>query len=77
MGLHYWQQTGENAGWRYAYLEALAALRKGLTLLATLPESPARQQDALTLLLSLGELLIVARGAAVPEVGEAYTRAHT
>jgi predicted ATPase len=27
--------------------------------------------------LSLGELLIIAKGAAVPEVGEAYTRAYT
>src|SRR5262249_54949318 len=50
---------------------------KGLTLLVTLPESPARDQDELTLLLSLGELLIVAKGAAVPEVGEVYIRAYT
>jgi predicted ATPase len=45
-------------------------------LLATLPESPARTQDELTLLLSLGELLIVAKGAPAPEVGEVYGRAH-
>ena len=75
--VYYWQQTGEKAGWRYAYPEALAALRKGLALLATLPESPSRTQDELTLLLSLGELLIIAKGAATPEVGEVYTRAST
>ncbi|HEY5866155.1 MAG TPA: AAA family ATPase, partial [Candidatus Tectomicrobia bacterium] len=74
--VHYWQQTGDNAGRRHAYPEALTALRKGLTLLATLPESPARTQHELTLLLSLGELLIVAKGAPAPEVGEVYGRAH-
>jgi predicted ATPase len=74
--VHYWQQTGENAGRRQAYPEALAALRKGLALLVTLPESPARVQRELTLQLSLGELLIVAKGAPAPEVGEVYGRAH-
>src|SRR5215475_7333286 len=74
--VHYWQQTGDNAGRRHAYPEALAALRKGLALLATLPESPERVQRELTLQLSLGELLIVAKGAPAPEVGEVYGRAH-
>jgi predicted ATPase len=74
--VHYWQQTGENAGRRHAYPEALAALRKGLALLATLPESPARHQDELTLQLSLGELLIAAKGLAVPEVGDVYIQAN-
>ena len=74
--VHYWQQTGDNAGRRHAYPEALAALRKGLALLATLPESPERAQRELTLQLSLGELLIVAKGAPAPEVGEVYGRAH-
>jgi len=74
--VHYWQQTGDNAGRRHAYPEALVALRKGLALLATLPESPERVQRELTLQLSLGELLIVAKGAPAPEVGEVYGRAH-
>ena len=74
--VHYWQQTGEMARWRHAYPEALTALRKGLTLLATLPESPMRMQDELTLLLSLGELLIAAKGLAAPDVGDVYGQAH-
>jgi predicted ATPase len=74
--VHYWQQTGDNAGRRHAYPEALTALRKGLALLATLPESPERAPRELTLQLSLGELLIVAKGAPAPEVGEVYGRAH-
>ena len=51
--------------------------RKGLALLATLPESPERTQHELTLQLILGELLMAAKGTAAPEVGEVYTRAHT
>jgi predicted ATPase len=76
LAVHYWQQTGENAWRRHAYLEALSALRKGLALLAILPESPEQAQRELTLLLSLGELLIATEGIAAPEVGEVYTRAH-
>ena len=74
--VHYWQQTGEMARGRHAYPEALTALRKGLTLLATLPESPTRMQDELTLLLSLGELLMAAKGMAAPEAGAVYAQAH-
>ena len=73
--VQYWQQAGDNARERHAYPEALTALRKGQTLLATLPESPARMQDELTLLLSLGELLMVAKGLGAPEAGEVYTQA--
>jgi predicted ATPase len=74
--VHYWQQTGDNAARLYAYPEALAALRKGLALLATLPDSPEQAQHELTLQLSLGELLIIAKGAPSPEVGAVYGRAH-
>src|SRR5262249_3963152 len=62
---------------RQAYHEAVAAPRKGLALLATLPESPARAQHELTLLLLLGPRLMAAQGYAVPAVGESYTRALT
>ena len=61
--VHYWQQAGDNATRRNAHHEAVAALTKGLALLATLPESPARAQHELTLLLILGELLMAAKGA--------------
>src|SRR5262249_3029356 len=74
--VHYWQQAGEQAGRRYAYPEALTALRKGLALLATLPENPRRTQDEVTLLLKLGELLIVTKGLGAPEVGAVYTQAY-
>jgi predicted ATPase len=71
------QQASDNAIQRHAPHEAVAALTKGLAVLATLPESPARAQHELTLLLRLGPRLMAAQGYAVPEVGERYTRALT
>ena len=74
--VHYWQQAGDNAARRHAYQDAIAALTKGLALLATLPDSPQRTEDELTLQLSLGELLMAVKGTPAPEVGEVYVRAH-
>jgi predicted ATPase len=74
--MHYWQQVGDNAVRRHAHHEAIAALRKALALLATLPDSRERMQHELTLQLSLGEAVSAAEGRAAPEVGEAYSRAH-
>jgi adenylate cyclase len=73
----YRQPAADTATRRQAYPEAIAALTKGLALLATLPESPARAQHELTLLLLLGPRLMAAQGYAVPAVGERYTRALT
>jgi predicted ATPase len=73
----YLQQAVDTATRRQAYPEAIAALTKGLALLATLPESPARARHELTLLLLLGPRLMAAHGYAVPAVGERYTRALT
>ena len=74
--VHYWQQVGDNAARRNAHHEALTAYTKGLTLLATLPDSPECIEHELTLQLALGELLIAVKGWAAPEVHEAYTRAY-
>ena len=75
--VNYWQQAGDNAARRNAYAEAIAVLRTGLALLALLPESPERTQRELGLQLILGELLMVAKGMASLEAGEAYSRAYT
>ena len=75
--VRYLQQAADNATRRNAHHEAVAALTKGLTLLATLPESPARAQHELTLRLLLGPPLVAAKGYGAPEVGESYTRAYT
>src|SRR5215831_4078624 len=75
--VYYLQQVADTATGRQAYHEAVAALQKGLALLATLPESPARAQHELTLLLLLGPRLMAAQGYAVAAVGARYTRALT
>src|SRR4029434_5326780 len=74
--VHYLQQAADNAIRRNAHHEAVATLRKGLALLATLPDNPVRTQHELRLLLILGPRLMAAQGYAVPEVGEIYARAH-
>jgi len=71
-----WQQTGDNATRRHAHPEAIAALRQGLALLSTLPDSPERLQRELALQLTLGELLMATQGMASPAAGDAYSRAH-
>ena len=75
--VRYAQQAAANAARRNAHHEALTALRKGLALLATLPESPERAQHELTLQLPLGELLRTTQGVGAPDVGDVYTRAYT
>src|SRR5215475_10101307 len=51
--VRYAQQAADNAARRNAHHEASTALRKGLALLATLSESPARAQQELASLLTL------------------------
>jgi predicted ATPase/DNA-binding winged helix-turn-helix (wHTH) protein len=72
----YWRQAGANAARRHAFPDAIAALRKGLALLATLPERSERSQRELVLQFALGDLLSAVRGLTAPEAGEAYTRAY-
>src|SRR4029450_11123759 len=71
------QQASDTAIQRHAPHEAVATLTTGLAVLAPLPESAARHQHELTLLLRLGPRLMAAQGYAVPDVGERYTRALT
>jgi predicted ATPase len=75
--VHYWQHVGDNAVRRNVHSEAIAALRKALALLATLPQSPERFQGDLALQLALGELLRSTKGVGSPDVGDVYTRAYT
>jgi predicted ATPase len=50
-------------------------LTKGLELLATLPETPARAQQELDLQIALGPALVATKGGAAPEVEQTYARA--
>ena len=53
---------------RSAHQEAISHLTKGLELLKTLPDTPERTQQELTLQLALGGPLIAIKGYGAPEV---------
>ena len=71
----YWQRAGQHASDRSAHLEAVSHVTTGIELLKTLPETPERTQQALTLYIALGAALLIAKGLAAPEVEHAYTQA--
>ncbi|MGH8008155.1 MAG: ATP-binding protein, partial [Candidatus Binatia bacterium] len=73
--VQYLQQAGEKALQRSAPREASTHLTTALELLKTLPNTPARLQQELTLLTTLGPALNVTQGHGAPEVGQVYTRA--
>jgi predicted ATPase/class 3 adenylate cyclase len=72
----YWQRAGQRAVERSAHLEAISHLTTGIELLKTLPDTPARTQQALTLYIALGVALLMTKGHAAPEVEHAYTQAY-
>src|SRR5262245_56929964 len=74
--VRYWQRAGEHARDRSAPLEAIRHCTTGIALLQTLPETPARTQQAVTLHLALGAALQLTKGLAAPEVEQAYTQAY-
>jgi predicted ATPase/class 3 adenylate cyclase len=71
----YWQRAGQQAMQRSANLEAINHLTKGLELLETLPDTPERTQQELTLHTALSVPLMATKGAAAPEVERTYARA--
>jgi predicted ATPase len=73
--INYWQRAGQRASERSAYVEASAHLTRGLELLKTLPDTPERAQQELTLQIALGVPLNATKGFTAPEVGQVYERA--
>jgi predicted ATPase/class 3 adenylate cyclase len=71
----YWQQAGQKAVARSANVEAVAHLTRGLEVLKTLPDTPERVQQELTLQLVLSNALFAVKGYAAPDVEKAMTRA--
>ena len=67
--------AGQRARSRWAMTEAVSQLRKGLALLADLPEGPRRRQHELDLLILLQEGMSAVKGISAPEVGETLARA--
>jgi serine/threonine protein kinase/tetratricopeptide (TPR) repeat protein len=71
----YWLAAGLRSQEIFANLEAIGHFKRGLDLLARLPESPEREVSELLLLNPLGSAYQAARGYAAPEVGPAFARA--
>ena len=71
----YWLAAGRRSQDRFANVEAISHLTKGLELLGKLDESPTRDARELELLGPLGTAYIAARGYAAPEVEPVFQRA--
>ena len=71
----YLQRAADNAIRRHAYREAVALARRGLEVLATVPDSAERDQQELCLRLTLGVPLIATEGYGSKHVGNVYRRA--
>ena len=73
--VQYCEQAGKNAIRRSAHVEAISLLTKGLELLKTLPDTPERTQQELTLQVALGAPLLMTKGIRPPKWEHAYARA--
>ncbi len=70
-----WLAAGWQAAERSANLEAVGHMRKGLAVLAALPEGEARARQELLLQIGLGIPLMACRGYTALETGAAFQRA--
>ena len=71
----YLEHAAVNDMQRSAYREAIAVSRRGLELLAMLPDTDERARRELRLRIALGAPLIATEGYATPEVGRVYLEA--
>jgi class 3 adenylate cyclase/predicted ATPase len=71
----YCLKAGQQAIARGTMTEAVAQLRKGLDMLASLPDGAASQEQELDLQIAFGHALDTTKGLAAAETGEAYARA--
>jgi len=73
--VRYLEHAARNASQRWAHVEAIGHLTKGLALLQVLPATSERAQQELALQIALGAALMATKGYAAPEVESAYARA--
>ena len=73
--LGYWLDAGRLAATRSANREAVAHLRRGVQMIASLPETVETMRLELALQLALGPALISTRGFGAPEAADAYRKA--
>ncbi len=69
-------QAARNAAKVFANQETIGLARRGLAMLAAVPESPERAQLELALQLTLGFPLMAVKGYAAPDTQEAFNRAY-
>jgi len=72
----YFLVAARNAARVFANQEAVVLARRGIELLASLPDSPERARKELALQITLGPALFATKDWTAPEVEKAYTRAH-
>ena len=73
--IEYRQKAGQQAAQNSVHTEAVRHFTTALELLTTLPDTPERVRQELTVQLALAASLQVTKGPSAPEVGNAYTRA--
>ena len=73
--MDYFGRAGRQAIARSAMTEAVAMVRKALTLVAELPDDAVRWRRELALQSALGVALIAIKGYAATEVGDVYKHA--
>src|SRR5262249_40277933 len=70
-----WLAAGRRAIERSAQFGAAAHVRRGLKLVAEIPDAGTRERRELELRIAIGSPLLATKGYAAPEVGANYTRA--
>ena len=73
----YWCRAGQQSAAKSALVEAVAQLRRGLRLVADLPETREHKQQERDLHIALAGTLVWAKGFAHPEVVQAFGRARS
>jgi predicted ATPase len=71
----FWQIAGQRAMKRSANIEAEVHIRRGLEILAAMPEGPERHRSEIALLNILGVCMMPTRGFGDPEVAETFSKA--
>ena len=75
--IRYWGRASQQSAAKWALVEAVGQLRRGLQLIDSLPSTPERKAQELELQLALAYALRLARGYADPEVPEVLSRARS
>ncbi len=72
----FWLHAGQQSLRRNAHLEAIDHLEQALQAVQAAPGLPDRQRTELDIRMTLGTALVVAKGYAAAEVGDAWGQAH-